>query len=230
MSQLGPSVSRPRYYECASIGIGSLMQAFKWIEKEAKQTDIYGETPEGFVVYWNGLPVAKMKNKFYTDKHLLITGNLLSNRNIAIERYFNGTLDDVLDVLPRPIHSFVAELKEKTKNLIQELSGIVKQFLSELPDECFDPSPTGKKYYAEHTKKLDPKYKGLLFQIKDHAINARAYGGGIDVANLDQLIFTWLKNRQNYSKFHDLWKATKVKEILEDEHIQAGGNYKQIAE
>jgi len=43
MSQLGPSVSRPRYYECASIGIGSLMQAFKWIEKEAKQTDIYGE-------------------------------------------------------------------------------------------------------------------------------------------------------------------------------------------
>ncbi len=32
------------------------------------------QTPEGFVVYWNGLPVAKMKNRFYSDKHLLITG------------------------------------------------------------------------------------------------------------------------------------------------------------
>jgi hypothetical protein len=134
------------------------------------------QTPEGFVVYWNGVPVAKMKNRFYSDKHLLITGtyahslasghiatfqnravvltalcvvlccvalrcvalrfgcagNLLSNRNIAIERYFDGTIDDVLDVLPPPIHAFLDELKEKTKELIHEISRLVQQFANEV--------------------------------------------------------------------------------------------------
>jgi hypothetical protein len=60
------------------------------------------------------------------------TGNLLSNRNIAIDRYFDGTIDDVLDVLPPPIHAFLAELKEKTKDLIHEISHVVQQFVNDV--------------------------------------------------------------------------------------------------
>jgi hypothetical protein len=41
--QLGPSVSRPRYYDFSSIGVRSLKQANEWIENEAKRTDLYGE-------------------------------------------------------------------------------------------------------------------------------------------------------------------------------------------
>lgn len=226
--QLGPSVSRPRYYDFSSIGVRSLKQANEWIENEAKRTDLYGETPEGFVVYWNGLPVAKMKNRFYSDKHLLITGNLLSNRNIAIERYFDGTIDDVLDVLPPPIHTFLDELKEKTKELIHEISRLVQQFTNDLPAECFDQSSaSGRKAYADAIKTVDAKYKGLLFQIKDDVLQApQGPGGQREVANLDRLVFGWLKGKLNYAKFHSLWKATKVKEILDDERVQAGGNYK----
>jgi hypothetical protein len=84
--------------------VRSLKQANEWVEKEAKRTDLYGDvwtlfvilvspathlasptnheqTPEGFVVYWNGLPVAKMKNRFYSDKHLLITGKSMSKKS-----------------------------------------------------------------------------------------------------------------------------------------------------
>ena len=92
------------------------------------------------MVYWKGEPVAKMKNKFYSDKHQLITGNMLSNRNIAIERYFGGTIDDVMDVLPEPIHRFVKELRAKVKNLIAEVEKLRGEFVQTLPKECLEPS------------------------------------------------------------------------------------------
>jgi hypothetical protein len=103
--------------------------------------------------------------------------------------------------------------------------------MHQLPDECFDPSSaSGRKGYATAIQKLDARYKGLLFQIKEDVLKAGATaqaGGRREVANLDRLVFGWLKAKLNYSKFHARWKATKVKEILDDERVQAGGNYKK---
>jgi len=100
--------------------------------------------------------------------------------------------------------------------------------VAQLPAECFDQSSaSGRKAYADAIKAVDAKYKGLLFHIKDDVLKApQGPDGQREVANLDRLVFGWLKGKLNYAKFHSLWKATKVKEILDDEHVQAGGNYK----
>jgi hypothetical protein len=95
-----------------------------------------------------------------------------------------------------------------------------------LPVECFDPtSAEGRRNYANAIKGVEPKFKGLLFQIKDDVLQAQGPAGSREVVNLDRLVFGWLKSKLNYSKFHSLWKDTQVKEILDDERIQAGGNY-----
>lgn len=96
--------------------------------------------------------------------------------------------------------------------------------MCQLPAECFDPgSRIATKHYATAiSQKVDPKYKGLLFHVKQDVIrncNARDR----KVANVERLVFSWLKNKINYSKFNTLWKATNVKEIIEEELIQAGG-------
>lgn len=82
-------------------------------------------------------------------------------------------------------------------------------------------------YAMAIAKKVDPKYKGLLFQVKEDILRVDALDR--KVPNLDRLAFGWLKNKNNYSKFNALWKATNVKEILDDERVQAGGNYKTVS-
>ncbi len=54
--------------------------------------------PEGFVIYYRGAPLCKIKNKRYLEKHGLCTGDLLYQRNIVIGQFFERTLDDIYDV------------------------------------------------------------------------------------------------------------------------------------
>jgi len=93
-------VVKPTVYRFVDLGINNLEQARDWVENESKNTELYGEYPEGFVIYKNGIPVAKMKNRDYIDKHHAIgAGDILHTRNVVIERFFAGTLDDLMDVL-----------------------------------------------------------------------------------------------------------------------------------
>ncbi len=175
------------------------------------------QTPEGFVVYWQGMPIAKMKNKGYTDKHLLITGNLLSNRNIAIDRFFAGTIDDVLDVLPAPIHLFVHELKDKTKVKINEILQQAQVFLNSLPQECFVQSSRsrGKLYADALNLRTDPQYKGFFFQFKEEILAAHQNRN-----HIEGYVLKWLQ--KNHTKFSKFWKATCIPEIVAAELEQEG--------
>lgn len=86
------------------------MKAQRFVNEQAMRGDM-GKTPEGFVLLWSGMPIAKMKNDRYLDKHGLMTGPLLYCRGIVIERFFAGTLDDVDDCITGPLRAFVGELR-----------------------------------------------------------------------------------------------------------------------
>ncbi|KAL6053261.1 FecR domain-containing protein [Balamuthia mandrillaris] len=215
-SRLG--VMRPQYILPSEEGIETLSALRRWIESEAKRTDLYGEVPEGFVVYWQNVPVAKMKNKSYLDKHGLITGNLLYNRNIVIQRYFEGTLDDVQGVLQPSILLFIDELKAKVLQKIKVVEEMCRDlFETKLPPDLKQ-HPKARALYPQAVKKhISLKYDSFFFQHKERLVfgieeeEEVPFGG---------LVMEWLK--KNYAKFNTEWKQTNIPEILEAERQQSG--------
>jgi len=109
------NVKRPLYHRFTDYNVKSVEECEKFVENEAKKFDLYGENPEGFVLFLGGVPVAKVKNKGYHKVHSILTGNILFLRNFALKAFFEESLDDVYGYLPQPIHQYIEELKEKTK-------------------------------------------------------------------------------------------------------------------
>jgi hypothetical protein len=50
-------------------------------------------------VYHQDLPLCKLKNQNYVQKHGICAGDLLMQRNVIIERFFQETLDDIWESL-----------------------------------------------------------------------------------------------------------------------------------
>lgn len=86
------------------------------------------------MVYYQNAPLCKLKNQSYVQKHGIVTGDLLYVRNIVIDRYFAGTLDDVEDVLllKPPIIEFLKELKGKVLKIEEEIQRAREDFLSKV--------------------------------------------------------------------------------------------------
>lgn len=66
-------------FQFQGTGISSLKEARDFVEQEAKKSE-YGVNPEGFVVYYKDVPLCKLKNNSYVQKHGIITGGLLNVR------------------------------------------------------------------------------------------------------------------------------------------------------
>jgi len=140
------AVLQPKMIHFTDVNIKTLSETKDWIENEAAKTSEYGHNPEGFVVYYNGYPLCKLKNKKYLEKHGLIMGVLLFQRNIVIDRFFEENIDDVMDVLYDPLIKFLEELKEKVKCMLDD----VKEIRIQLVKIDY----ASKKDYVEFAKKM----------------------------------------------------------------------------
>ena len=54
-------------------------------------------------MYHRGVPLCKIKNKRYLEKHAMCTGDLLYQRNLVIGMFFEGTIDDYTELFSAPI-------------------------------------------------------------------------------------------------------------------------------
>ncbi len=68
---------------------------------------------------------------------LLLLGDILSVRNIVIDRFFGDMLDDVRDALSvhPPILQFLHELQNKVNLLIREVDGVRNGILKRINEE-----------------------------------------------------------------------------------------------
>jgi len=195
-------VMRPKMIHFKDIKITSLNDAKDWIENEAVKTNEYGHNPEGFVVYYHGCPLCKIKNKKYLEKHGLIMGDLLFQRNIVIDRFFEENIDDVMDVLYDPLIRFLDEMKEKMKAMLEE----VKEIRLKLANTTYP----AKKEYVEFAKQLVPsKYLAFFLSSYDQVIDVNF--------DITTYFFQWLKRSNNYKKYNEYWKATKIPEIVNNQ-------------
>ena len=180
----------PHKYTFKELGITTLDAAHEWVEGQASDVEKYGEYSEGFCIYKDGAPIAKLKNRDYVDKHHAIgAGDILHTRNVVIERFFNGTLDDLMDVLVDAMKDYSDRLREWWVSNIVAQEAIV----TEMRKHSFADQKAFALYLQE---KVDGSFKSFYFANKDDVLSGYS---------LTPLLNDWIKG--NWKKFEKEIKA-----------------------
>lgn len=182
------NVRLPVRYSFTELGISTLEEAKAFVE-EAKNDPRFGEWPEGFVIYFGGRPIAKMKNTRYVQLHHVGGGDFKATRNRVIEAYFDGNLDDVYGVLTDRMKAFADDLKEQVIRIESDVMAKVVEVQEGAPYE------TQKDYALKVVSLVDRVFHGFFFQQKDAILNHQG--------NLRELFQSWLSMHQG--KFN--WKG-----------------------
>lgn len=175
----------------ADLGITDLQSAEKWIEAESSKKEIYGEYPEGFVVYDDKGPVCKMKNSGYLALHHSLS-DAACTRKAVVKSFFKGTMDDLYAALPEEFQKFADKLSDWAAKMNAHFSQVVAPTFR--ADKFKD-----RKEYALFVQGLpDPesKFKPFFFTHQDEVCDA-------DI-DLGSFFIEWLAT--NYEKYMDDWK------------------------
>lgn len=176
----------------STLGIKTSRELREWVDKDAeKMSDI--SFPEGYVVYWAGKPVAKMKNSKYLTAFHVSGGNKGHAKNSIILAVFNGSLDDVYSMMIPELQQFADKIKERVAGMGKEIIEGGREI--------------GREEYATQ------KDYALAIQSKIHnkQLHAFFFSHKLEVlsgANLNEIYTQWIKD--NYKRFLDLWKEKEI--------------------
>ena len=143
-----------------SLKINSKDELVSFVE-ETSNNDSYGKNPEGWVVYHNTQPVAKVKNNKYLALHRFSGGDSLCSRNSLVELFLAGGIDDVYSDLIPTMKEFCDLMGEWLRNTYQEVSRICK--------EVKEKNPESQKDFALIVK--GTPYSSFFFQNKDNILS-----------------------------------------------------------
>ena len=188
--EMGANVRMPYYEHLSELGLNTLDDVKLFVQRSTAHTDKYGEYPEGFILYESLVPVAKMKNEQYVSLHRISGGDHLHTRNVVIDSYFAGTVDDIVCHLTDPLKEFADSLKVKVEALflrIQHVFAIMNGMTFE----------TQKDYAMFLQKNVEREFWPFFFTKKNDILDS-------STDHMD-LFTTWLS--LSYKKFIDYWKA-----------------------
>ena len=217
-------VMRPSRVSAKSQGLTTLEQTLKWVEDQADPANNggkFGAWPEGFVMYHQDVPLCKLKNRAYVDRHMFYSSDLAHMRRNIVDRYFAGTVDDIVGFCPPPIVAYSEEMTIRVQQLmevaIKEWKALIeatsKQFESITSSEqramvvISTIRESGPKYH--HIMKFFLKYK-QIFTDDDKRKSE---------SSVREFFIPWLT--LNYKSFAEHWKDTDVLELVQEDFMEA---------
>lgn len=124
--------------------------------------------------------------------HHIGGGDILHTRNVIIDSFFCGTLDDIYDHLVDSMKDFAESLKDKVAKLFLN----VRKSLENVASQNYE---TQKDYALAIQKFVDKKFWSFFFQNKEQILAK-------DNDPFD--MFTkWISI--NYGKYVDYWKGNE---------------------
>jgi len=163
-----------------------------WIEHDSTLPRDHVEIPEGWIIYWNGIPAAKAKNQTYLHFHAFCSGDFKHTKNLIIGAIFDETLDDYYQALSQPAMDFAEAVKVKVRDMAGEVAHAIAAL--QLVKNTF----TTQKDFALWVQRgpcAGKLYQGFFYSHKEKLFA----GEGIELFN------AWIK--LSYMKFEDYWKA-----------------------
>jgi T4 RnlA family RNA ligase len=181
-------VKMPEQVSLTSVGVKTQEELVKWVE-DTTQDDEDVQYKEGYVIYREGIPVAKVKAKRYLSLHHIGGGDVGCTRNNIIECFFAGSIDDIYGFLVDSMKVFADGLRSKVVALNQQ----VNVSIHELKGLSF---ATQKEYALWVLSHVDKQFSAFFFANKEKLMKGE----------LEPDAFThWLK--LSYKRFEDYWKS-----------------------
>ena len=152
------NVRRPVRHDLTENEITNFTELHRFVERESRRDpEVYGQRPEGFVLYSERAPVAKIKNARYLQHHHIRGGDERIARLMVAEAFVVGTIDDLIGSL-RPE---LRELAEHLQTFVPDMMRATHTMLSDL--EGRDPE-NRKGYAAEVKSRVAPEVQPFFFQ------------------------------------------------------------------
>jgi hypothetical protein len=171
------NVLLPRRVMLYEYDIATKDQLVEWVEKNCPDSD-EKQFSEGFVLYDGQTPVAKIKTANYLALHHVGGGDTAHSKNVLIDAFFAGSVDDIEKVLNKHLTDFLAKLREwyaaKRAFIFNEVVEIAK---SEYPTQ---------KDFALRVQKIDDKRLASFFFANKEKVIAGAVDGD-DIARFFKL-------------------------------------------
>jgi len=120
----------PYFYSVSDLGLKTKDEVVAFVEKE-QSNQKYGEYPEGFVIYQNAHPVAKVKNSTYIAHHSVGGGDIKHSMNNIIDVVFCGNLDDIYHVLSDRLKEFANDVLKKISKMEEEMNAAMALILQQ---------------------------------------------------------------------------------------------------
>ena len=189
MKNKGSHIKRPHLQFFFELNFKSFSEVLKWVEDQSENL-IYGEYPEGFVIYRSGIPVAKMKNTKYVQAHHVSGGDKGHARNCIIQAIFDGNIDDLYSMLIPDLKNFAESVKEKVAKM--ELKVIENCNMLKVGNYI------NQKEYAMAVQKYcsDKKEHDFYYKNKDIILKGES---------ISDNFIQWL--RKSYMRFDTIWKT-----------------------
>lgn len=189
------NVRLPNSIWVSNLNVSNAIQLKEWVDKDSeKDGDI--EYPEGYVVYWAGKPVAKVKNSKYMLVFRISGGNKKHSYNQIIESIFAGTFDDIC--VSNFINGF-PELQKFADDIKQKVAGLGTEVMK-VAGEIFKVKYSTQKDYALAVQTLcsNKQLHSFFYQNKEKLLSG---------ANISEIYTVWIK--ECYKRFTDLWKCNE---------------------
>jgi T4 RnlA family RNA ligase len=159
----------------------------KWVEEQSDNS-VYGKNPEGFVLYLNSYPIAKIKNRKYLALHHIMTGDSKYVMKNLVRLFFTGKLDDVESELTDLQKEFLEKLKVYFKNVSTDVRTLQEKISKDM---------TKKDYALAVQGSPVARFQGYFFELL-----------GRSVTFLDWLNETPRGRAEpRFEAYMDVWKA-----------------------
>jgi len=168
-------VKRPKTISCWDLSTVAELEAFA--ERDADvRLEGEPEYKEGFVLYDNSKPIAKIKNNKYRALHGLIGGQdpTFMTKNL-VRCFFDGKIDDIYAALDDNLKTGIEALKVAVTKYAASVGSLQRELLTEFAKVVTDDPKEKQKQYALLVQKMVKTFSDAFEQntCKSYLFTAR---------------------------------------------------------
>lgn len=138
------------------------------IEKESRQKK-YGKWPEGFVLFRNQEPIAKLKNRTYLQCFYTLGGNTELAKKGIMESVITGSIDDIYGHLDEDLKMYADKLKIRAEEKVKATFAFILHIAGK--DQL---SP--KEFALELKEKVPASFHNFFFQNRQTLLKGEGNG------------------------------------------------------
>lgn len=197
-------ISLPEVICLEEMEIETKTELFVFVEDESKKSK-NGKWPEGYVLFSEGKPIAKLKNKTYLQCFHILGGDKKLARKSVMESVVTGSIDDIYGHLDEDLKRYADELKVIVS---KEMDSVMK-----LIGEVHGKRELNPKDYALKVReRVGEPFQSFFFQNREGLLNKELDG--------NQAFDNWLRVNSGKIKFSiDVEPNARAKNFRrDDEH------------